>query len=411
MSATSFADLINTFAAISDPACADGVQRLGFSALERQSHQVFVEFMENLGLSVWTDAVGNTIAQYPGAQPLSAIGVGSHLDSVYRAGQYDGIAGVVTAMLVAERLTQEAVTTRHPIRFVAFATEEGARFGQACIGSRLVTGRTSVQDLQRLKDSDGVSAYQAMKDCGLRPDDLAEALWNPADWDSFLELHIEQGPALHSQGIDIGVVNLISGSCRFLVTFTGIASHSGGTPMHLRKDAFMAAAEFALAAEAIALDSEHHGTRVTIGQVSVEPGSITTIPGKCTLSVDVRDIDSVRQRETARVLVDLASSSGERRGIGVETQYLSDVAPAFLSNKIQTALADAARSVGASHTYMYSGASHDAQIVSSICDTGMVFVPSLNGGVSHSPRELSRIDDLEMGTKVVYEAILRLDRK
>lgn len=390
--------LIDTFAAMSDPECEEGVRRLGYTQLERDAHAYFAAYMRERGLTVETDAAGNTIAQAPGQG--AALGVGSHLDSVDRAGRFDGVAGVVTAMLVADRLVREE-PHRRPWRFVVFATEEGARFGQACLGSRFAAG-LDVDPL--LVDASGTTLAEAMSSVGLRPADAAEAEWDPADWSAFVELHVEQGPALADAGVPLGVVEAISGSIRFEVVLTGTASHSGATPMSLRADALTGASEYVLACENTPVSGSD--TRVTVGRLTVTPNGITTIPGRVELSVDVRDTDPEWLSQVADELQRRAHDIARARGLGVEIRPLARTEPARLAPRVIDALR---RAAGSNHQLMVSGASHDAQNIASITDAGLVFVPSLNGGVSHSPDELSRADDLERGVEVVYRALRLLD--
>ncbi|MDQ1205283.1 hydantoinase/carbamoylase family amidase [Microbacterium sp. SORGH_AS_0862] len=270
---------LSAFAAFTE--AGDGVTRLAYSALERRAHAFFEERMRELGCAVHTDAAGNTVAELaPTADTdvAGAIGTGSHLDSVVHGGRFDGIAGVVAAMEVARLAVGSSIARRRPWRFVAFAAEEGARFGQACNGSRMIAGLTSVEDTRHLRDVDGVSMYQAMCDVGLAPDELLSHVWDPAQWHAFVELHVEQGAVLQDAGVAIGVVDSISGSTRLHVVVDGTASHTGATPMHRRRDALVAAASCVIAGNSIANDSAHHGTRVTVGRLDVSPGAITTIP-------------------------------------------------------------------------------------------------------------------------------------
>jgi allantoate deiminase len=398
------------FAALSEPGSEPGVTRLAYTPLERAAHDVFAAHMRGLGLAVRTDAAGNTIAERPGrVAGLPALGTGSHLDSVPQAGAFDGIAGVVAAMEVAHRLVADDVAHRHPIRFVAFAAEEGARFGQACLGSRIAAGLTTAADTARLADAAGTTLAAAMHGVGLDPDRVGDARWSPADWAAFVELHIEQGSVLDTLGLPVGVVDVVSGSTRLRIDLHGRAAHTGGTPMHLRRDALAAAAEIVLAAEQLAGDDRHRGTRITVGRLDVAPGSITTIPGECRVHVDVRDVDSARQRTTAEELLDRARAVAAARGIGCDAVLLADASPVLLPHHVRKAIADAAR--GLAYRVMPSGASHDSQMVDTVCPAGMVFVPSLRHGVSHSPDELTATVDLVTGVDVLLDALLRLDHR
>ncbi|MGI5204768.1 Zn-dependent hydrolase [Spirillospora sp. CA-108201] len=403
------AGLIEAFAALSEK--GPGVTRPGYTLLERQAHEIFAGHMRSLGMRVWTDPAGNTYAERAGGSgdEMGAIGTGSHLDTVPGAGCFDGIAGVAAAMEVARILAERDVAHTRPIRFVAFATEEGARFGQACIGSRIVAGLTGVRDLDMLRDRSGITLGQAMEQAGLDPARVEDAHWDPAEWSAFIELHIEQGNVLESLGMPVGVVDTISGSTRLQLTLTGRASHTGGTPMWRRADALAAAAECILLAERLANDPRHHGTRATVGRLTVTPGSITTIPGEVTMAVDIRDIDSDRQRETAAEFVTRSRELCERRGIGLRAEELADASPVVLPVWIADAIGAACTGLGVGHTVLTSGASHDSQAINTIVPTGMIFVPSRDG-LSHTPDEWTDPADLATGTRVLLAALLGLDR-
>lgn len=399
---------IETFAKLSET--GQGVTRLAYTGLEREAHAVFAGHMTRLGLRVWTDAAGNTLAEKDGNSPgLPAIGIGSHLDSVPTGGRFDGIAGVAAAMEVARVFVERDIKHAHPLRFVAFAAEEGARFGQACTGSRIVSGATNAADLEGLVDSEGISVAEAMRLIDMDPTRVEEARWEPSDWAGFIELHIEQGGALADAGIPVGVVDLISGSTRIQFSVGGRASHTGGTPMHLRVDALAAASEIVLAAEELALDERHRGTRITVGKLDVLPGSITTIPGECHLYVDIRDVDADRQRTTGSGLIERAYAIAARRGASIETTILGDADPVVLPTSVRDAIVRSVQDIGVPYRVMPSGASHDTQMINHVCPSGMIFIPSLNHGVSHSPDELTTYEDLAIGTSALAASLLTLD--
>lgn len=402
-------ELIRTFAELSEVNHGPGVTRLAYTWLERDAHAVFSEKMRALGLIVWDDAAGNTYAERAGSTPsLPAIGTGSHLDSVPNAGQFDGIAGVAAAMETARLLVEHDIDHRHPIRFVVFAAEEGARFGQACTGSRLAAGLTDANDLHEKRDADGVTIAEAMGDVSLGPDSICSARWNPADWSAFVEMHIEQGGVLESLNRGIGVVDSISGSTRFRLDLTGRASHSGGTPMHLRADAIAAASEIVLLIESAATDNRNEGTRATVGKLDVEPGSITTIAGAATVWVDIRGTNTTRQRRTAEHITERAGTICTRRGIGLHLEQLADTPPVTLPVAIREALVAAGRDVGSEPHVLPSGASHDAQQINQVTPSGMIFVPSRDG-ISHDPNEWTTIEELTLGANTLAASLLRLD--
>ncbi|AUS77297.1 Zn-dependent hydrolase [Actinoalloteichus sp. AHMU CJ021] len=398
---------LDHLASLTEP--GPGVSRLAFTELERQAHEYFAATLRPLGYRVWTDTVGNTIAELEGTDPgAPAIGTGSHLDSVPSGGRFDGIVGVVAGMEVARALADSGVRPRHRLRVVAFAAEEGARFGQACTGSRVVAGLTDAADLDRLRDAAGTSMAEAMRSVGLAPERASEARWAAEEWAAFIELHIEQGKVLESLDLPIGVVDVISGSTRLEFTVTGLASHTGGTPMHLRADALAAAAELVLLAEEIATDSRHHGTRLTVGRLDVSPNSLTTIPGAVVFGLDVRDVDSARQRETAAEFTARAHAVAARRGVGLRDRLLADTSPVVLPSWIQDEITRAARDCGSAYRVMPSGASHDSQMLTRVVPVGMVFVPSRDG-LSHTPAEWTSVPEIAEGTRVLAATLLRLD--
>ena len=400
-------ELLESLAMISVP--GPGVSRLGYTPLEREAHSLFAASMEKLGLRVRVDSAGNTIAEHPGEVPgLPAIGTGSHLDSVPNGGRFDGIAGVVSAIVAAEQIIESGRPHQHPIRFVAFACEEGARFGQACVGSRLAAGLMSNGDVHARRDNDGVSIADAMAEVGLDAEEAARSPWDRTEWAAFIELHVEQGGQLERAEIPVGLVDLISGSTRLTLQVTGQASHTGATPMGERADALTAAAEIVLQAEALAMDSRHRGTRATIGRLEVAPGSITTIPGEVIMAVDIRDVDSDRQRMTAAELVRRARAICDRRNIELKVTLLGDASPVVLPSWVRDVLAAAAVEARVPYRSLTSGASHDAQMINHIMPTGMVFVPS-KAGLSHVPSEWTDANDIFIGTQVLLEGLFGMD--
>ncbi|GMA30494.1 allantoate amidohydrolase [Litorihabitans aurantiacus] len=385
----------------------DGVTRLAHTPTERRAHSLFADRMRGLGLRAWTDAVGNTIAEldptHPG--PAPAVGTGSHLDSVPLGGAYDGTYGVVAALEVARLAVTHDLPRRRPWRFVAFAAEEGARFGSACNGSKVVAGVADAADLHRWHDVDGTTMAQAMTDVGLAPDRAHEARWEPDRWHAFVELHIEQGPLLEDLGATIGVVDRISGSSRAAVVLHGVASHTGATPMHLRVDALAAAAACVLATEAAANDGE---TRATVGRMEVLPGSMTTIPGEVRFTLDVRGVDARAQRAVLDHLLAEYERLGRERGVAVEYEVLASADPVLLPRAVTDVVARAAAELALPAVTMTSGASHDAQMISRVTPTGMIFVPS-RGGLSHVPQEWTSGTHLAAGTTALLRTMQLLD--
>lgn len=386
-----------------------GVTRPGFSSLERQAHEVVGGWLGDLGLKVRVDAIGNTIAERPGRRDGPYIGLGSHLDSVPHGGRFDGIVGVVGAVELIRLFDEASLTTEHPLRVVLFAGEEGARFGEPCIGSKAIVGAWDGRDLSRVRDAEGVSLPAALEALGFDSGRLHEARWPAGEVAAFLELHIEQARVLESEGLQVGLVDVVSGSTRLRLDLIGRADHSGATPMGLRADALNAAAEIALTVESLATDPRHRGTRATVGRLDLFPNSITTVPGRVTMAVDVRDVDSDRQRTAAADIVQRAHWICERRGVRLEAEVIADTSPAVLSMWLRELASSVCQELGIDYRVMSSGAGHDAAILARLLPAAMVFVPSRDG-LSHVPEEWTSAVDVARGVEVLYHSVLKLDR-
>jgi len=380
-----------------------GWTRLAFSLEEREAHSVFKAAAEKIGLVVWTDPIGNTYADVPVRKDgIPRVVIGSHLDTVPRGGAYDGVAGVAAALEVARLAVEAQDSDDIPLRVVAFAAEEGARFGASCIGSRLAARKIEGPELQRLRDAHGISAWQAAEAVGLRPDASEGVRWDPKDVSAFVELHVEQGRVLESRGRMFGLADSVAGSTRLEIIFDGRSDHSGATPMRLRKDALTAASEFVLQVERCA---RQRATSVaTVGRLEVEPGSLTTVPGRVRLVVDVRDIDSARQRTLASSLLEEARRIGAGRAVKVSARLLADQSPVLLHRVIREQVAAAITSEGLSFCVVRSGANHDAAQIASVVPTALVFIPSRDG-ISHSPKEFSDVRQIARGVQVLFRGL------
>jgi hydantoinase/carbamoylase family amidase len=391
---------IAELAAISDP--GPGVTRPSFSPREREAHDLVAGWAAEKGGTATTDAAGNTILVFRPGEPYLLIG--SHLDSVPCGGRYDGVAGVLAALEVAAALASEVELG---LRAVVFAAEEGARFGTPCLGSLLATGELPDDALTTLRDAAGTTPDQAAADLGLRPADCAAWIREPAVA-AFLEIHIEQGLELEAEGVRLGVVDVVAGCSRLALELTGRAEHSGATPMRRRADALAAAAAVALEVEA-AGRSAREGV-ATIGRLDVEPNSATTIPGRVRATIDIRDVDAGRQRRTERRIRDTVETIAGERGIVSRLTPLSARDPVMLSAWPRRALAAACTDARVPFRILPSGAGHDAAVVARRAPAGMLFIAT-PGGISHSPDEDCRTEDIALAALVATEALRRLDRE
>ncbi len=360
------------------------------SAAMRRAHEMVTGWMRAAGMTVTRDNIGNLRARYEGTAHGSLL-LGSHLDSVRDAGRYDGPLGVMVAIAAVQRLHDEGKRLPFAIEVLAFADEEGLRFGSTYLGSRAVAGRLGEDELQRTDDQ-GVTMAEAIKAFGGDPARLAGDRWHGDRPLGYLEVHIEQGPVLENLALPVGVVSAIAGQSRYELTFTGEAGHAGTVPMDQRHDALVAAVVFV---EAVA--QVEHGVVATVGKLTVLPGAANVIPREVTLSLDVRSPDDGLRRLWCTRLLDLAAEIGRRRGIGVDVSPVSERSAVACSPRLTALLREA---IGENAIEVASGAGHDGVYMSEITDMAMLFV-RCRGGISHNPAESVEVEDVAVAIDVL----------
>lgn len=374
---------------------AGGVTRLAFTAEDVAGRELVAGWMRAAGLAVEVDAATNLIGRRAGAG--AAIVVGSHLDSVRGGGPLDGAYGVVAAVQAATDLA--GTPLRHPLAVVAFVNEEGSVAPPGFTGSRTIAGLPV--DVAEVVGPDGQTLGDMIRAAGGRPAELAASAWPAGDVAAFLELHIEQGPVLEHEGQQIGIVEAITGRAVLDITVTGAANHAGTTPMEMRQDALVAAAE--LVTYVPSLD-----VRVaTVGQIAAKPNARNVIPGEVTLGVDIRDASDARVRAAVARLTEKAAALP---GVTVTVREGMFVPAVPTAPELTAVLADVTARRGLRTRWLPSGAGHDAQIMAALAPVAMLFVPS-RGGVSHSPHEYSDPADLDTGLAVLRDAIVEIDRR
>jgi allantoate deiminase len=382
-----------------------GVTRLSYTDEERSAKDLVASFMEEAGLAVREDAVGNLFGRREGNDPdAPAVLVGSHVDSVYNGGDFDGPLGVLAGIEVVQAMEEEGVRTDRPVEVVAFTDEEGARFSFGMIGSRALAGHLSSGDLEH-QDGDGLSVAQAMRDYGLDPEHVEDARRGQDSLAAYLELHIEQGRVLEAEDLPAGIVTGIAGPVWLRFSLQGESGHAGATPMDRRHDALAAAAEIVGAVEEEA--SSTSSAVGTVGQIEARPGGINIIPGRVDFSVDLRDIDvAVRDGVEGRIR-ERAEEVCARRGAELGIEELQRLDPAPCSEEVRTVISEACEEVGIRPHSLPSGAGHDGMHLASLCPMGMIFVRSKDG-ISHNPEEWSSKEDCEAGCNVLYRSVLGL---
>ena len=361
-------------------------------------------WLEAAGMSVQEDAIGNLVGRYEGTGAGTLL-LGSHIDSVRNAGRYDGPLGVLVAIAAVEGL--HAAGTRLPfaVEVVVFVDEEGLRYHASYIGSRVVAGLFDPAELATL-DRAGVPLRDAVRAQGGDPDRLVAARWQRDDLIGYLEVHIEQGPVLEALDLAVGVVTSIAGQCRGTVTFVGWAGHAGTTPIELRRDALCAAAEFVLAVEAAARSGT--GVIATVGMAAVEPGAGNVIPGRVTLSFDIRHTDDTQKLAAVAALAERARAIGAERGIEVTWETIQEHAACPFDERLVAALGRAVEAAGQGPARLIpSGAGHDAVSMAHLTGVSMLFVRCA-GGVSHHPDESVTAADVAAAVEVVEAFLLEL---
>lgn len=408
MSAGKLHDRIAELATYNDDPAAGGITREIYTPTYARALERVIAWMEEAGLETRVDAVGNLYGSWTGTEPQAPrVLTGSHVDTTLNAGAYDGVLGVLGAIAAVETLRAQGVhQPRRTIEVIAWAGEE-PRFGTGCVGSRAAAGDLTRADLDRLVDRDGISMAQALRDAGFDPDALDDAVIDPKTVHALVELHIEQAIVLEQYGEQIGVVEAIAAPHDFRLTFTGAATHAGATPMALRRDALVGAAEAVVAIERAARASSSGTTVGTVGVVSAHPGAINVVPGTATLDVDVRDSDLAARERTVQAILDAAHTIAVARDLTLDVEEIVSDTPVACAPIIIDAAVAATEDLDFAYRRMISGAYHDAMIMGRRVPVGMIFVPS-RGGVSHHPAEYTAPAQLDQGVAVLAGTLERL---
>ena len=379
--------------------------RRSYTPEHRQINDLTAKWMHDAGMDVREDAVGNVIGRYKGqTSEAPAIILGSHLDSVIKAGRYDGSLGVLSAIDCVRSLNARGIRYDNAIEVACFADEEGVRFQSTYLGSRGMAGIFDMELMNR-KDTDGISLAEAMTSFGLAPTRVNDAARRPEDVRCYIEVHIEQGPVLENEDLAVCAVTAIAGSVRMTVTVRGTAGHAGTVPMNGRHDALAAASECVLLVEETA--KRHLQSVATVGTISAAPGATNVIPGEATFSIDFRaPVDAVR-RAAVTELQQGVQAIAKRRGVQIAIDKSHDVdgvtcAP-WIVEQIEGAMAD----LGHRPFRLPSGAGHDAAAMAGLADVGMIFV-RCKGGISHSPDEEITREDAIVGANLLLRTVERI---
>ena len=378
-----------------------GVCRLALTDLDRQARDLFVQGCKAAGCSVSVDAIGNIFARRAGRNPtLAPVMTGSHIDTQPTGGKFDGCYGVMAGLEVIRTLNDLGIETEAPIEVVVWTNEEGSRFPPCMMGSGVFAGQFDLQDTLDKLDDQGLSVGAELQRIGYAGS--RAVLGHPVG--AYFEAHIEQGPVLEDQATTIGVVMGCLGQKWFDLTLSGVEAHAGPTPMHLRKDALVGAAEVVSAVNRVAHQQQPHACG-TVGCLSLHPGSRNVIPGQVHMTIDLRHLHADKLQAMVDEVRSVIEASAARHGLTFELTPTADFPPLDFNPSCVNAVRDAAQVLGLSHMDIVSGAGHDAIFVAQLGPAGMIFVPC-EGGISHNEIENAAPDDLAAGCAVLLRAMV-----
>jgi allantoate deiminase len=378
--------------------------RLYLTPEHRRAVDLVTEWMRAAGMTVSEDALGTVRGRWDGgnAGARKRLLIGSHLDTVLDAGKYDGPLGVIAGILAVDHVARSGKALGFGIDVLAFGDEEGSRFPATLATSAGCVGAFDTATL-RLADRDGVTLAEALRRYGKDVDAIPAAAYRPQDVAAFVEVHIEQGPTLEARDLPLGVVTGIVGQSRLRVAVLGEAGHAGTVPMTHRRDALAGAAELISLVERIARDSG--GALVgTVGRIAAQPGAVNIIPGRVEFTVDLRAMDDDVRRDAVARLQAQAWRMVEARGLQIEFETFHEESAAQCAPALRDALGAAISALGYPRLDLPSGAGHDAQMMTKLCPSAMLFV-RCKGGISHNPAEYTSPNDMGLAIAALIRFI------
>lgn len=381
-----------------------GTSRVAFTPEDIQARQLVQTWMKEAGMTVRMDAAGNIIGRYAGTQETApALATGSHIDTVPAAGRYDGCLGVLAGIEVVRTLHENRFRLEHPIEVIVFTDEECTVIGSKAMGGEVTEGP------EYYRRRDGTAIDTCLAKIGGNWSQIATAKRDPAELAAFVELHVEQGGVLESMNSQIGVVTGVVGQYRFVVSINGRPNHAGTTPMNMRKDALVAAAQVILAVNRIAIETP--GDQVgTVGYLVVTPNATNTVPAHVDLRIDLRDLSQEHLESLVAELKHQLDHIAAATDTEISMAQTFHVLPTLAAPTIMTTIEAVCQQQGLSHVRIPSRAGHDAQEIGRFTEMGMIFVPS-QAGISHSPEEYTSPEHCAHGANVLLQTFLELDKR
>lgn len=379
-----------------------GTSRVAYSDADLEARKYAMNLMRAAGLEVSIDPVGNILGKRPGTDAaLKPLMIGSHIDSVPDGGSYDGQVGSMGAIEVAQTLFEKKIALRHPLEVILFQNEEGGTIGSHALAKGLSEKELNLVTNSKKTIRDGI------KFIGGDPERLASAVRKKGDIAAYLELHIEQGGILHTEKLNIGVVEGIVSVNWWDVEIEGFANHAGTTPMNQRRDALLAAAKYIDAVNRVVTSVP--GRQVgTVGKIQAFPGAFNVVPGKVITSLGLRDLDAAKVQMLFEKIQAEVAAIEKATGTKFTIKQVNATPPAPTDARLRKLIDESAKQLNLTTKLMPSGAGHDAQEIANLCPVGMIFIPSRDG-ISHSPREFSTPEDITNGTNVLLHTLLKLD--
>jgi len=376
-----------------------GVHRLALSEEDIQARKLLKKWFAELNLTYCCDAAGNMFGIYGDPDHQDSLVIGSHLDTVAYGGRFDGALGVIGALEVCETLIENSLVKDQALVVANFTNEEGVRFTPDMMGSMYASGQCSAEEVHRAVALDnGKSMGDELQHSGFMG---SYRLPTPK---AFLEIHIEQGPVLESANLDIGVVTGVTGIIWKEITILGQANHAGTTPLHLRKDSGLVAAEIIQYARALSVETE--GV-ITVGRVQFEPNVTNIIPSQVKLTLDIRNTNPERLTSARYKMDEFISRLKQKHQLEIQQKELVNVRPLAFNSQVVNAVKSSTERLSFTCREMASGAGHDAQLMAGCCPSGMIFIPSRNG-ISHNKDEYSSDEQIEKGVNVLLHSVISL---
>lgn len=407
-SASRLGEQLETLATFNGRPQEPGITRILFTPEEMDARNYVKGLMEQAGMTVTEDAIGNIYGTLVGQDPtLAPVWSGSHIDTVLQAGRYDGTAGVVAAIEACRCIKASGAAHRRSITALVFTSEEPTRFGTGCIGSRAMAGHLSLEETKALQDDQGVTLYSELERLGYTQKPYDAVRKHPGDVYAGVELHIEQAPVLDRAGIPIGLVEGICAPTYIHVTLNGVQGHAGSTPMCDRKDVMPAAAAVILELESLARAYGNTHTVATVGKLNAVPNASNVIAGKVSFTIDIRDIHEDAKQEITRRICRYIDTVADLRGLEAHYSVDTDDLPCTCNPAILDLMEQVCADLKIPCRRMTSGAYHDALLVASFAPVAMIFVPSKDG-ISHDPAEYTAIEDIARGADVLANTLLAL---